>query len=65
MFAGNEGKMLTAVQLEEKRKERKRRERGRKEGKEQTRLFFFKVREETLTQRNTLTKSRWRKASEK
>ena len=42
MFAGNEGKMLTAVQLEEKRKERKReREEGRKE-KNKLGFFFSK-----------------------
>ena len=40
----------------------------RKEGNEQTNLFVFfqsKGGNITLTQRNTLTKSRWRKASEK
>lgn len=73
MFAGNEGKILTALQLEQRRKKKKEeREKKRKRKKERKKnklgfFFFFQSKggNITLTQRNTLTKSRWRKASEK
>lgn len=67
LFTGNDGRISTAVQLDSRKKdgqtERKR------ERTNQAFFFFFLFQSKggkiTLTQRNTLTKSRWRKASEK